>query len=440
MRKVFISFLGTSNYIPCNYVCEDYTPVNNVRFIQEATISWYCADWKKDDELLFFTTEESHNKNWVNNGHKNKTGQVIQCEGLEHRVSLIKTSAKVSEVKIPAGKNEQEIWGIFTSVFEKIKNGDELYFDITHAFRSLPLLAMVIINYAKITKDIKVKAIGYGAMEAIGNLKQVAGMDIIKRNVPVFNLLPFDRLLDWSTAIDKFVSSGDASSIQKLTTENITPVLSKTKGQDQEAASLRKMTKYLGNFSRTLATCRGRNVVKDAANLKNAIADAQDQQLIKPLNPLLARLENATSKFSGDEVQDGIAATRWCLQHNLTQQGFTLLQETMFTYILEESTDEGRSDIKKRNLVSKAVKIQLDNTPFDNWDDAAKNYKSVIKDICFWLRPQKKLLDCMRNLTGYRNDLNHAGMNENPMAANIFNEKLKNYLDLFESIVSRYGD
>ncbi len=316
---------------------------------------------------------------------------------------------------------------------------DELYFDITHAFRSLPLLAMVIINYTKVIKKIQVNAIEYGAMEAIGTFWQVEQMDIESKNVPVFNLLPFDQLLDWSTAIDRFIGAGDAGAIQRLTARNITPILSKSKGQDQEASSLRDMAKYLGQFSKTLSTCRGKSIVENAAALKQAITLVQDQKLVKPLTPLLSRLAKAVGDFSGNEVQDGIAASRWCLEHNLLQQGFTILQETMLTHVLTQATDrdEDPLDINKRNIVNKAVNIELNDIHFEKWDEVAKENKQLIKQVRDWLRPQKDLLDCMRNLTSNRNDINHAGMNSNPMSADKFETKLKDYLDTFESFISQ---
>lgn len=435
MRKVYVSFLGTNNYIPCNYVCEGREPVKNVRFVQEATLSWHCADWNKQDEIFIFSTEEAYKKNWVDDGHQDRDGNVVVCAGLASRIFTINISARVSEVHIPSGKNEREIWDLFSTVFEKIREGDELYFDITHAFRSLPLLAMVIINYAKIIKKIQVNSIEYGAMEAIGTSWQVKQMDIESRNVPVFNLLPFDQLLDWSTAIDRFIGAGDAGAVQQLTTRNITPILSKSKGQNQEASGLRDMAKYLGQFSKTLATCRGRNIVKNAAGLKQAITLVQDQKLVQPLAPLLSRLEKAVEDFSGNEVQDGVAASRWCLEHNLLQQGFTILQETMLTHVLAQATDEDPLDIKKRNIVNKAVNIELNDIHFEKWDEVAKENKQLIKQVRDWLRPQKDLLDCMRNLTSNRNDLNHAGMNTNPMSADKFEVKLKDYLDTFESLI-----
>ena len=33
MRKVFLSFLGTNDYLPCNYRIAGHDPVANVRFV-----------------------------------------------------------------------------------------------------------------------------------------------------------------------------------------------------------------------------------------------------------------------------------------------------------------------------------------------------------------------------------------------------------------------
>lgn len=433
MRKVFVSFLGTNDYLPCNYICEAREPVKNVRFVQEATISWHCKGWKKADEVLIFTTEEAHEKNWLDNGHKNLDGNGILCEGLETRLALLNISAQIKEVAIPTGKDEREIWDIFSTIVNELEEEDELYLDITHAFRSLPLLATVIINYAKVMKHILIKAISYGAMEAVGNVWQVKLIDIEQRDIPVFNLLPFDQLLDWSSAIDRFIAAGDATGIKGLTSTNVILKKKEVRGPDKEADSLKNMADALAGFSKTLAACRGKSIVQDAAKLKHAIREVKEQQLVKPLTPLLEKLEKTVADFSNDEIRDGVAAARWCLKHNLVQQGFTLLQETMCTFILKQSTEEDTKDKNKRNLVGMAVKIERNSIKFDDWSKDAQQNEKTIEDIRDWLRTRQKLLNCMNNLSKDRNDLNHAGMNNSPMAADKFGLKLHDYIEIFES-------
>ncbi len=438
MRKVYMSFLGTSNYLACNYISGPLR-MNEIRFVQEATVSWWCHDWQQGDRILIFVTDEAKEKNWLNNGHKKNDGTPISCSGLESRLASLELSADIKMIKIHAGRSEEEIWEIFSIVVNELNDEDKLYIDITHAFRSLPLLATVIINYAKVVKKIQVKAISYGAIEVLGSLRRVRELDIKDRDVPVFDLLPFDQLLDWSTAIDRFVVSGNATGICDLTATNVILRKKEVRGPDREADSLKKMADALLGFSQTLATCRGKNIVKHAEKLKKTIGAVKKQQLIKPLTPLLEKLSQTVAAFSNDEVRDGATAARWCLEHNLVQQGFTLLQETMCTFILRQSTQEDTRDKNKRNLVGMAVAIERDSKNFEKWSDDAKQNKKNIEDIRAWLRENKELFDCMKNLSQDRNDLNHAGMNANPMTAEKFSRKLEEYIKIFESQIYDRG-
>ncbi|MCK5228737.1 MAG: hypothetical protein KAR13_00630 [Desulfobulbaceae bacterium] len=53
MSKIFVSFLGTNSYMECNY-CFGDKKVANVRFVQEAMIRMFCADFGHDDRILIF--------------------------------------------------------------------------------------------------------------------------------------------------------------------------------------------------------------------------------------------------------------------------------------------------------------------------------------------------------------------------------------------------
>jgi CRISPR-associated Csx2 family protein len=437
MRRVYLSFLGTTNYFACNYCQEGYPDVKNVRFVQEATVLWYCKDWQEQDAIIIFTTDDAHARNWVDGGHRTSDDTVSE-QGLGSRLAQVGTRAKVRKIGISAGKNEDEIWEIFSCILDQVGDGDELYLDITHAFRSLPLLAVVIINYLKVVKGVNVKAIGYGAMEAVGTPADIKKLAIEERNIPVFDLLSFDRLLDWSTAIDRFIGTGDSASIKKLTEEEINPLLRQTRGTDTGARSLRFLAKQLEAFSSTMTTCRGKRITQDAKKLNEALGQCFDQDLIRPLSPLLKRLQNAVSSFAGDEVRDGVAAARWCLEHNLIQQGFTLLQETMSTYVLLEITGEGASDKTQRSLVNKAVNIVSGNKQFNEWDPVAQKHRENTEKICGWMKDHDSFRKCLQDLTQNRNDLNHAGMREGFMSAEKFAENLSKYLKKFEEQLGQH--
>ncbi len=46
MAKKLLSFLGTNEYLQCNY-CYEGKIVENVHYIQEAIVTLFCTDWGK---------------------------------------------------------------------------------------------------------------------------------------------------------------------------------------------------------------------------------------------------------------------------------------------------------------------------------------------------------------------------------------------------------
>lgn len=54
MARVYLSFLGTNDYLACTYYTGD-REVENVRFVQEATLGLYCRKWTPDDRIIIFT-------------------------------------------------------------------------------------------------------------------------------------------------------------------------------------------------------------------------------------------------------------------------------------------------------------------------------------------------------------------------------------------------
>ena len=181
-RKVFISFLGTGNYVNCKYQYPDGEISAPVRFIQEALINKLCQNWSDDDRIFILCTEASQKKNWIDNGHVNPNNpnlvlDEIERIGLESRLKATKYGDIVSMYNIKEGFDELEVWEIFENVYSLLQSGDEVYFDVTHAFRSIPMFSTVLLNYASFMKDINVHSIHYGAFEKLGTAFEV------KRNI-----------------------------------------------------------------------------------------------------------------------------------------------------------------------------------------------------------------------------------------------------------------
>lgn len=126
-----------------------------------------------------------------------------------------------------------------------MEEGDEVYFDITHGFRSLPMLGMVLMNYAKALKGIKVKAITYGAFDALGSRFNIEERipDPEQRIVPLLDLTGFHELQEWSIAADNFVKSGNTAKMIALTEGKTAPMVHSAKETSPPLEALKLLSK-----------------------------------------------------------------------------------------------------------------------------------------------------------------------------------------------------
>ena len=438
MRKVFISFLGTNDYLPCNYEIKEFAPVQNVRFVQEACIVRWCEQWSAEDQIFICITDEAERKNWLDDGHARRDdGGDEPRQGLATRLKALQLAAPCAKVTIPAGRSEEEIWDIFERVFSLLRTGDHLYLDITHAFRSLPVLAMVILSYAKVMRTISVRAISYGAMEVLGKIEEIKRMPVEERNVPVFDLLPFDRLQDWTTAVDRFTASGDATLIGQLADKDIRLIIKATQGQNADAKIIQKLGKQLKAFSDVLATCRSLDISASATSVMQSLQRIQDTNILKPFRPVLDKLVPALASFQGEEIADGLAAARWCLDHQLYQQGYTILLETMITFVVNKALGKDGRTQSDRELVNQCVAIITNDIPESEWRFPAGDDKPVTRQMIAWMQPHQELLNKLRELGDIRNDIDHAGQKDNPRKAKAIRNNLSNYIKDMEQIVAK---
>lgn len=180
-RKVFISVLGTGLYESGIYTKGEFKSTET-RFIQQATIELLgCKEtWTEDDKICILLTEQARKLNWDVTVRENRsTKEKIPYEGLKNILEKMDLKPTLLDVPISDGKDEKEMWDIFQTVFNLLQEDDELYFDLTHSFRYLPMLILVLGNYAKFLKNVQIAHISYGNYEARN-----------ENGSPIVNLLP----------------------------------------------------------------------------------------------------------------------------------------------------------------------------------------------------------------------------------------------------------
>lgn len=417
--KLF-SFLGTGCYVKCNYELMGIREENKC-FIQEALINILS---KKVDlkEIYIFKTQEATVSNWIRNKKYDKE------PGLRDILLKYKDRYKISPVDIPSGKSEDELWQIFDSIFNKIDKNDEIIFDITHSFRSLPMIALIILNYAKFVKKCKINGIFYGAFEALGTPREIEYMPTDLRNVPIFDLTPFVKLLDWTVGIDRFIETGDARSLNTLMKSGFGDLWKNGKRDDK--LILEKLTKNLENFTLDSSTCRGKSIDGNGRILKQTLDESlniTEQSYIKPIKPLIEILKEQFNNYTTNEYKNMLEVVKWCSDHNQIQQGLTILEEGIISYLCDTFKLD-KNDINCRNFIGRLSHILGKNGAQEELNELGIEHKDIIKMILSDA-DYKNLLLLISNIQPIRNDINHAGWRNDPSPAKSFGQILKNFLN-----------
>jgi CRISPR-associated DxTHG motif protein len=191
MTRIIITFLGISasnDYYGYKYEGE----ISKGRVFAEALLERKLV---KFDKMLVCVT----------NGAENTTWKIIEPFALENPTSIV-------HVPIEDGMNDVELWKNFNSITAEFQNDDEVIFDITHGFRSLPFLVFLFSAYLKVAKKVKIASVLYGVLEK----REPPSSPEIKNIIPVIQLSSFVLMLDWMSATQQFIDLGDGNGLVKL--------------------------------------------------------------------------------------------------------------------------------------------------------------------------------------------------------------------------------
>lgn len=423
-RKVFISVLGTGPYSECTYASEGFT--YTTRYIQAATIKLLMDKaesgnaWGEKDAVIVFTTQKAYENQWIVG--KVRMGNVeTSADGLEAVFKKMNLPMPVNRKDIDDGQNETEIWNVFKAIYNKIEEGDELYIDITHAYRYLPMLLLVLVNYAKFLKHISVKSITYGNYVVKEELK------------PIMDLTSLSSLQDWTYASGQYLEYGNADNLVQLAQNELRPILKATHGKDTGANNMRYFMIMLKDLVDERRTCRGVSIIKSETLRKlKELSKTMDQEVISAMAPVIKRVKESLSDFDESEnIKNGISAAKWCFDNGLFQQSVTILQEAIISMMCFRN-GLAIEDKDVRDIVSAAFKIKGLKWENDEkmWkidgEEEKTTLRLVLSDELF---TDKTFVGLFSSLTEVRNDFNHSGMRSGSLAPKNIKERISDCLN-----------
>jgi CRISPR-associated DxTHG motif protein len=323
-----IAFLGTWEYKCATYRWNDQT--YKTSFVQEAFVHWL-----KPETTCVLLTKEARKKHW---------GDL--CQRLQEHTQIV-------EVDIPDGKSEAELWEIFEAISEVVQEGDEIAFDITHGFRSLPMIALLTIAYLKQVKGVKVQHVVYGVYERDNPM------------APILDLTLFADLLDWLAAAKIFTATGDSSELGQLIQEIQDDAYRNREAYGENLPrALKNFGAALAEVSDDLLLARVSNLPKSVINLieKQKRASAEVSDWTPPLTLLLDKIADAYEPFQDDSLPTQATLIRWYLDHNHIVQAMTLAREWVVSYHLHKEGKDWR-DPHEREWMEQLLREFLKLSP-----------------------------------------------------------------------------
>lgn len=395
---IFLSSLGTGSYAQLVYGPHadesDLEPIES-RFIQLARLKSLRARGVFPVATYILVTGGENGSEAINWRDRVREGEEIAGLGAQ----LAAEGIDARPILIPTGADETEFWQIFRIIAELVPSGSDVYVDMTHGFRTLPVLMLMALEYVAKVKQATIKEITYGAHqnEADGR-------------APTWNLEPFLVIKDWADAVSSFTTYGDTRPLAAVASKP-TDELARTLRREMPP-ELRGLSKSLATFGEAISKCHSPGLPHAAVCLKKilraAIHRGVEHGPLQPLNHLLDRVLVKLEHFpdQADSDRDKLlaqwAAAHWCFHHNRAIQAMTFLREGIVTALmLALGVTLKEADIGFGWLTRRASRQSLheEATPF---------VESVMATPPFPEPTWTRLLGILSGLANLRNQLDHA--------------------------------
>jgi CRISPR-associated protein, TM1812 family len=422
MAKVFISFLGTGNpnakadqpgYDVLTYRFEHDERIYTSMFAQRAIIEKH--DPASFERICLMMTPESQAK------HRDLLVEELLGIGCTE-------TQLIEDASITTNQNTEQQWEWFDSLQKLINDGDEVIFDFTHGFRSVPIIFSTAISFLQKVKRFTLLHAHYGYMTERGDSKQ----GIVGKG-EIIDMAKFYRINEWADGVARLVDMADASKLAELADE----------GVDDGFAALndQKLTQALRDLTDLIKNIDVNNVGKKADEALKLIATKQQQcsgadaQLLEMVREKFTRLAiQGSGRYDHDYFQLQLVLTKVLLEHGLNMQAFTVMRECiasigMLSLYLSETyrnknlfNSDGRSKLRPRfgdvfvNLCqfdkqqwhyeTEAGRTKLSNEPpkLDDYDTVLKPFYDQLETLGIAQHLQSFVVDMIK----YRNGFDHA--------------------------------
>ena len=336
MAKILISPLGTGSLDRNNIAAREYRKANykiNEQSYERTFFSSILYEHFYLDGIIFIGTVKSmweevyrffseakniefNEEYWCRLTEQIENLDYQSCPDFLDLSEVEKVLGKRSKcILIEYGINETELWRNFERIIKIIdflEDGDEIYIDITHSFRSLSIfmfLVMTFLNDLSSEKNIQIKGVYYGMLDVVREIGYA----------PVVNLQPVFDLTQWIKGAYSLKNFGNGYLISQLLQEQGETKLAEEITQLSDAININ----YLP-------------AIKQRANyLKSQLKSSTSNNPFKYLKNILEKFIKQLTSTSERESDFQLKLAGWYFENKRYSTGYITLTEAIITYLCE---------------------------------------------------------------------------------------------------------
>lgn len=407
-----LTFLGTGTYNETKYVWNGQEAI--CRYAMVAS-----AQFAQAEEIVVFATEEAKA------AHEQPLRQAMPAK------------VRVDFVPVNKGQDEPELWGIFSQVAQAVKPGEAISFDVTHGLRSFPLLGLLAAAFLRAGMDVKLEHVFYGAFD-------VRDQSVTPNRTRMFDLTPMLTLLEWAAAADRFNRTGDSRYFASLLREQQKLLALQAQDQPERLAQIGKLGRLssaLTDISQSLTLIRPHlamaQIEKLPAQAEDALPILAQAEAALPFRLVLeSTLEtyrplafgNPAEDVRGD-LQTQCALIVWYAEREHWPQAVSLAREWLVSWVMFHMGMNNLTSLSDRHRIEGVVNSEAEEFL------KAKQAGRVFQPVFLKSLPEvETALGLWKALTDVRNDIDHAGMRENPLEPQDLIKQIQKHVSVIQSL------
>ncbi len=415
MRRIYISFLGNGIYNEATY-CINGKKAEPYIYVQAAELQLAGTDYF--DKIFLVMTRTSKNK------HYDILKKDLSRLGIDDK--------KISSIEITEELDPDAQWSWFEEILTNIDPGDELTVDLTHGYRIFSIVFSTALNFLQKAKDIKIKAVYYGAYEKD------------KKESPIVDVKDFYIINQWTDAISRLVEDADPGKLGVV-------------AQEEENGRLNELNdpELIEAFQLLTGALKNVEVHKTFEKASNTIELIKKKErnasitgkilfdLVKEKFVSLISDKTSTGRYDYDYFRIQLTIIELLLQHHLFMQAYTVMREMAASFGLIQmpanvkiQNAKGRDKRKYAEVFISMLVIDEEKWTFEGYrENIQKNllplYNSMKQNSIL-----PKLREIVKDLVTYRNGFDHAWTSQAQAKTDI-EEKGAEFLKGLEEVVEK---